>query len=152
MGLVARREMMMQHPIRVASTSILLLAISAVTASGADQTVWDQCNRTHDADASIVACTQIVQAPDETTTNRAIAYYVRAGVHRIKGENDQAIADYTKAIETNSHYADAYAGRGIVYQAKGDTRQRRPRTRHRRFHEGNRNQTHTTPMFTIIGA
>ena len=31
-----------------------------------------------------------------------------------------AIADYTKAIEANAHYADAYAGRGIVYQIKGD--------------------------------
>jgi tetratricopeptide (TPR) repeat protein len=93
---------MMQHPITIAATSTLLLAISAVAASGADQTVWDQCNRTRDPDASIVACTQILQAPDETTSNRAIAYYVRAGAYRIKGENDQAIADYTKAIETNS--------------------------------------------------
>ena len=57
---------------------------------------------------------------DETNSSRAIAYYIRAGVYEMKGDNEQAIADYTKAIEANSHYADAYAGRGIVYQAKGD--------------------------------
>ena len=60
------------------------------------------------------------QALDETTTNRAIAYYIRAGAYKAKGDSDQAIADYSKAIEANSHYADAYAGRGILYQIKGD--------------------------------
>src|SRR4029077_3532861 len=106
-----RKETMMQHPAMMAT---LLFVISAVAASAADQTLWDQCNRTRDADASIAACTQVLQAPDETTSNRAIAYYVRAGLYRMKGDNNQAIADYTKAIEANSHYADAYAGRGIV--------------------------------------
>ena len=109
---------MIQHPTTIAS--VLLLAISTVAASGADQSVWDRCQGTHDAEASITACTRILQAAGETNTNRAIAYYVRAGVYRLKGDNDQAIADYTKAIESNPHYADAYGSRGIVYQAKGD--------------------------------
>jgi hypothetical protein len=42
---------MMQHQMTIAST--LLLVISAVGASAADQNVWDQCNRTRDADASV---------------------------------------------------------------------------------------------------
>jgi tetratricopeptide (TPR) repeat protein len=109
---------MIQRPTTIAS--VLLLAISTVTASGADQSVWDRCQGTHDAEASITACTRILQAGGETNTNRAIAYYVRAGVYRLKGDNDQAIADYTKAIESNPHYADAYGSRGIVYQAQGD--------------------------------
>jgi tetratricopeptide (TPR) repeat protein len=109
---------MIQHPATIAS--VLLLAISTVAASGADQTIWDQCQGIRDADASIVACSRILQAPGETNANRAIAYYVRAAVYRLKGDSDQAIADYTKAIESNSRYADAYVSRGIVYQAKGD--------------------------------
>ena len=32
----------------------------------------------------------------------------------------RAIADYTKAIEISPEFADAYVGRGIVYQAGGD--------------------------------
>jgi hypothetical protein len=39
------------------------------------------------------------KAPDEVANNRAIAHYARAGAYKIKGDNDQAIADYTKAVE-----------------------------------------------------
>jgi tetratricopeptide (TPR) repeat protein len=39
---------------------------------------------------------------------------------RHKGNRDGAIADYTKAIELNPGFADAYVGRGIVYQVAGD--------------------------------
>lgn len=109
---------MMPH--RAAMTSALLLAISVSAALAADQNAWDGCNQTGDTDGSIAACTQILQAPDETASNRAIAYYARAGAYKAKGDSDQAIADYTKAIEANSRYADAYASRGIVYQIKGD--------------------------------
>src|ERR1700751_2172855 len=107
-------------PHRAAMASTILLAVSVSAASAADQNVWDACNQAADTDTSIAACTQILKAPDETTSNRAIAYYVRAGAYKTKGDNDHAIADYTKAIEANSQYADAYAGRGIVYQIKGD--------------------------------
>jgi tetratricopeptide (TPR) repeat protein len=107
-------------PHRATTTSGLLLAISVSAAWAADQKVWDQCNQTGDTDASIAACTQILQAADEPTSNRAIGYYVRAGAYKTKGDNDRAIADYTRAIDANAHYADAYASRGIVYQIKGD--------------------------------
>jgi tetratricopeptide (TPR) repeat protein len=107
-------------PHRATMASTLLLAISLSAAWAADQNVWDECNQTDDTGASIAACTQIIQASEETTTNRAIAYYVRAGAYKTKGDNDHAVADYTKAIEANAHYADAYAGRGIVHQIKGD--------------------------------
>ena len=59
----------MQYPVTIAST--LLLVISTITASAADQSVWDQCNQTRDTDASITACTQILQTPGETTSDRA---------------------------------------------------------------------------------
>ena len=109
----------MQHRVMVAST--LLLFVSAVAASAADQSIWDQCNQTRDKNASITACTQILQAPSETVSDRAIAYYIRGGTYQTRGDSDNAVADYTKAIEANSQYADAYVGRGIVYQAKGDS-------------------------------
>ena len=107
-------------PLRRGEMSTLLLLVSLSAASAADQQVWDECTHTSDSDASIAACTKILQAADETTSNRAIAYYARAGAYKTKGDNDQAIADYTKAIEANSRYADAYAGRGIVYQIRGN--------------------------------
>ena len=100
-------------------TSTLLFVVSLTAASAADQSVWDECTHARDSDASIAACTKILQGADETTSNRAIAYYARAGAYKSKGDHDRAIVDYTKAIEANSHYADAYAGRGIVYQIIG---------------------------------
>jgi tetratricopeptide (TPR) repeat protein len=103
-----------------AAAAVLLLVISVSAAWAADQNMWDKCQQAVDTSASIAACTQILQAPDETTSNRAIAYYVRAGAYKTKGDNDQAIADYTKAIEANLRYAAAYTARGIVHQIKGD--------------------------------
>jgi tetratricopeptide (TPR) repeat protein len=107
-------------PNRVARTSTLLFFASLTVASAAGPTVWDECRQTPESDISIVACTNILQAPDETPSNRAIAYYARAGAYKTKGDKDRAIADYTKAIEANPIYADAFTGRGIVYQSKGD--------------------------------
>jgi hypothetical protein len=57
----------------------LLLAVTPSAAGAADQNVWDECNQIGDTGASIAACTRILQAPDEATSNRAIAYYMRAG-------------------------------------------------------------------------
>jgi len=37
-----------------------------------------------------------------------------------KGNYDQAIAAYDKAIQRNPDYAEAYYGRGNAYEAKGD--------------------------------
>jgi tetratricopeptide (TPR) repeat protein len=106
-------------PYLSAKISTLLLVTSLTAASAADQNVWDECTHTRDTDASIAACSKIVKTTDEAASNRAIAYYARAGAYKAKGDKDQAIADYTKAIEANSHYADAYAARGIIYQIIG---------------------------------
>jgi tetratricopeptide (TPR) repeat protein len=116
---------MMQHPVTIAST--LLLVISAVAASAADQSVWDQCNQTRDMDASITACTQILQAPGETASDlieinsQDAEAYVRRGIaYRVQGNSDRAIADYSKAIEINPQDANAYFNRGGAFEAKGD--------------------------------
>src|SRR5262245_15700992 len=108
---------MMSH--LAAKTSILLLVMSVTAASAADQSAWDECTHARDSDASIAACTKIHKGADETTPNRRTDQYARAGAYKTKGDNDQAIADYTKAIKGNSHYVDAYAARGIVYQIIG---------------------------------
>jgi tetratricopeptide (TPR) repeat protein len=103
---------MMRHPVTIAST--LLLVFSAISASAADKSVWDKCNRTRDTGASIAACTQIVQASGETASDRAIAYSIRGGAYQAEGDSDRAIEDFTKAIEINPQDAKAYVRRGSV--------------------------------------
>ena len=38
----------------------------------------------------------------------------------MKGDYDQAIADYTEAIRLNPEYAEAYCNRGVAYWEKGN--------------------------------
>ncbi len=45
----------------------------------------------------------------------AEAYNNRGNTHADKGQYDQAISDYTKALEINPQDAIAYCNRGIVY-------------------------------------
>ena len=100
----------MRHPVTIAST--LLLVFSAISASAADKSVWDKCNQTRNRDASIAACTQVVQAPGETASDRAIAYSIRGGAYQAEGDSNRAIEDFTKAIEINPQDAKAYVRRG----------------------------------------
>ena len=51
-------------------------------------------------------------------TNAAIRYFKGVG-YGFKGQNDQAIADFTKAIEINPRFAYAYYNRGNAYGEKG---------------------------------
>jgi len=53
-------------------------------------------------------------------TNLALAYQGRADAYRINGKCEQAIADYTRAIELSPREARLYLGRGKAYQALGD--------------------------------
>jgi len=43
-----------------------------------------------------------------------------AAILRVVGHPDGAIADFTKAIELDPKYAEAYKGRGNGKKAKGD--------------------------------
>jgi len=49
------------------------------------------------------------------------AALVKRGMSRqAEGDHDGAIADFTKAIEINPNFAQAYASRGVSREAKGD--------------------------------
>ena len=56
----------------------------------------------------------------ELRSDYAGAYYNRGNAYFIKGENDRAIADYSKAIELRPNHAGAYYNRGNAYFIKGE--------------------------------
>lgn len=97
---------------------VAVLAFSG-SALAASQSARNDC-KANDPDRSIAGCTQILQDKSELAHNRAIAYYDRGLAYADKGDLDQAIADYSKAIQLNPKFAAAYHNRGRAYRAKGD--------------------------------
>ena len=55
--------------------------------------------------------TKLVQS---TTSNSAELYYQNATSYQQMGEKQKAIAEYTRAIEIDSKYAEAYVNRGFL--------------------------------------
>ncbi len=55
----------------------------------------------------------------QTDLNDAEAYNNRGNAYFEKGQHDQAISDYNKALEINPTDAGAYNNRGIAYMLKG---------------------------------
>jgi lipoprotein NlpI len=86
---------------------------------------WNYCKQTKDLDASIAACTKMLEAQGETVNNRAIAYTNRGKAYFAKGNEGRAFADYTQAIDLNPLPAsdpnsNVYLIRGFAFEAKGD--------------------------------
>ncbi len=57
--------------------------------------------------------------PTQDESRDAKFYNNRGAVYGEKGQYDQAISDFTRAIEINPRYNKAYNNRGVVYRRKG---------------------------------
>ncbi len=55
----------------------------------------------------------------QTELNDPVAHTIRGIAYAEKGQYDQAISDFNKALEINPRYATAYYNRGIAYKDKG---------------------------------
>src|SRR5689334_7446036 len=102
--------------------SVVYLAITlvAVIASYivrdiAMKRVLDRCDTDGGGARAISACTELIRR-DPTDY---IAYYNRRNAHQDLGDRDQAIADYTKAIDIVPSYVAAYNNRGNAYLRAG---------------------------------
>ena len=70
-------------------------------------------------DELIPVCTEIIDLEQETH-EKAHAYVQRGVAYLHKRHFDQAIVDFTKALELKVDYAEAYCERGVAYGVKGD--------------------------------
>ena len=71
-----------------------------------------------DPDAAIPACTQLIEHPPEGT-NVAAVYNNRGAAKFGKGYLDDAIADFTSALNRNPKFVDAFKNRGLAYKMQG---------------------------------
>jgi tetratricopeptide (TPR) repeat protein len=58
-----------------------------------------------------------------TSPNNATAFYNRGMAHRLLGETDAALADFSQAIAERADYGEAYTERGALAQTRGDAAQ-----------------------------
>jgi tetratricopeptide (TPR) repeat protein len=80
---------------------------------------WEACTKTQSApDPGIVACTKIIRSGKEKGRNLAIAYNNRGDAYWAKDDNDNAFADYDRAIKIDVNYATAYVNRAIIWRRK----------------------------------
>src|SRR5262249_58909088 len=70
-------------------------------------------------EASIRACTVVIDSRQDSLVRRALAYLNRANGYQFKGDNDKAIADYDQSISFNPGDARAFYSRGNAYSSKG---------------------------------
>lgn len=61
--------------------------------------------------------------PEQDKSNNAEKYYQQGMAHYKQGQLEEAITNFTKAIELNPSHASAYSNRGLVYATKGQHNQ-----------------------------
>lgn len=113
----------------MAVAAIGLAAGSAVLAQEAKvvlgPTLLDQCakaaaeaQRSGAADrVAFETCTDAIERAWATHSQQAMGYLDRGTLHRVAGETELAVADFTRAIEDDPSLAAAYNDRGAAYSA-----------------------------------
>jgi tetratricopeptide (TPR) repeat protein len=73
-----------------------------------------------DVDLKMAGCTALINSPQETPQNLAIAYLNRGNALYENGQIDVAIKDYDQAIKNNPLSAEALSRRGFALEQKGE--------------------------------
>jgi tetratricopeptide (TPR) repeat protein len=101
-------------------TAALLVVVLTVVVHAQDNT-WTMCDAVApgpNVDASIRACTVVIDSKPESVVRLALAYLNRGNGHQFKNDNDRAIADYNQSIRLNPDDARAFYSRGNAHSNK----------------------------------
>lgn len=106
--------------IRLSVLVVGLLLVSLGETFAASQQDYDDCSQADDIGRSVAACTRIIANPDESIADRAAALIQRGNDDVASGKLDEAIADYSGAIQLDAKSVAAYAARAIAHWRKND--------------------------------
>ena len=104
---------------RLCLPGITLFATLALSAGAARADDRHDCERLK-GEASLRACSAVIEAGTYDVRTLAIAYLNRGLEYFDKGYYDQAISDYSASVALDPKNADVYNNRGNAYQAKRD--------------------------------
>jgi tetratricopeptide (TPR) repeat protein len=96
---------------------VMMLALSSAQAQTRDEN-WAKCIG-RDPEIIIAGCTAVTEEAQRATADQAIAFDNRGMAYGKRNLNDQAIADFTKAILLNPDLVDAWYNRGNAFYRKG---------------------------------
>ena len=112
-------------PAKHLRSAIALVAASMVTASAYAQTAqerrWCEGQDAATPNQRIDACSAVIKAGREKGDKLADVFNDRGIGHRLNGDYDRAIADYSQAIKLNGKFAAALNNRGVSYDKKSGT-------------------------------
>jgi tetratricopeptide (TPR) repeat protein len=102
---------------------IAILFMIPPSFAGSDQAgqldaAWD-AEEKGDLDEAIDRFSAIIRSSTLDDSERASALNGRGIAYRLKGRHDDAIADYSKAIELQRDFTAAYSNRGLAYAKSG---------------------------------
>jgi lipoprotein NlpI len=109
----------------VRTTGILLLLLFHVLASSCSAQLANDAqkcekNVTSNPDLSLQGCTALIESGRLSEEDVFKVLLIRGVAYRNKGNYEQAIQDFDKAIRLKPDIAEAFNNRGVAYDYKGD--------------------------------
>jgi tetratricopeptide (TPR) repeat protein len=97
------------------------LALTCVVHLASAQDLGEICSGARGPQQAIQACDRLLQTQTSpmSFTRRANLFYNRGLARAYLGDEDGAIADFTRAIQDNPNFADAYNNRGFALAKQG---------------------------------
>lgn len=102
----------------VAGMVVVFMIAADSCAKAAGQQDYDDCSLTNDIARGMAACTRIIADQSQSATDRAGAYVQRGNDYVASGRLDDAIVNFSSAINLEPGNTLAYTARAIVHWRK----------------------------------